>query len=160
MKMRSTKGIGFQPGAPVVLREERDVPAPPARVWAALIGVERWARWHRGIRFAVLRGEPEPGTALHWRADGMRISSVLVEVDSERRVGWTIRTLGARGYQRWSLEELPGGGTRVRLEESWEGLAVRLLGGTLRRTLTASRDEWLEGLQREAAEAFDGGDGR
>lgn len=151
------EGAGFRTGAPVVLREEREVKASPDRVWNALVRVERWPRWHRGIRFAALRGDPEPGAALYWRADGMRISSVLVEVEAERTLGWTIRTLGARGYQRWSLEPLPGGRTRVRLEESWEGLVVRILRRTLRRTLAASRKEWLRGLDREAAGGSEGG---
>ena len=151
------KGVDFEPGAPVVLRRERALSAPPARVWEALSRVEHWPRWHRGIRFAVLRGSVEPGAVLHWRADGMRISSLLMEVEEERRLGWTIRTLGARGYQRWSLEAVPGRGTLVRLEESWEGLMVRILARTLRRTLGASREEWLRGLERVAG-AGKGGD--
>lgn len=132
--------------APVVVRLQMEVAAPPERVWEVLTRVEEWPRWHPGAGFAVLAGELEPGTPLRWRMDGMRIASVLVEVDPPRRLAWTLRTLGGRGFQRWSLEALEDGGTRVWTEESWEGVAVSLLRRTLRRTLLLSREAWLEGL--------------
>lgn len=136
-------------GAPVVIRRAIEVPSSSMRTWEVLTGVERWPSWHRGIQSAVLRGDLAPGNSLQWRADGMRIASILVECEEGRCIGWTIRTLGARGYQRWTLEELASGGTRVLLEESWHGLVVWLLKGTLGRTLNRSRSEWLEGLRRE-----------
>ncbi len=147
---------GFDEASPVVIRDELEVKAPPARVWDELTSVERWARWHRGVGFAVLRGPLEPGTPLLWRVDGMRVSSILVEVEKGHRIGWTIRTLGGRGYQRWILESLPSGHTLVKLEESWNGFVVWFLRRTLRRTLERSRAEWLEGLQRES---LSGGEG-
>jgi len=144
-----TAGGGvFNPDAPILLRDEREVEAVPEVVWRVLLDVGDWPRWHRGIDFAALRGGAVPGASITWRADGMRIVSLLVEVEEPRCVGWTIRTFGARGYQRWTLTGMPGGRTRVRLEESWEGLAVSLLAWTLRRTLRLSRDEWMTGLSR------------
>lgn len=145
----------YRPDAPVALREERLVAAPAERVWERLTGFDRWAAWHPGIAFAVLRGELAPGSALHWRADGMRIASRIVEVERGRRAGWTLRTLGARGYQRWILEPLGEGRTRVTLEESWEGPVVHVLGRTLRRTLVRSRSVWLDRL-RSRSEAPEG----
>jgi hypothetical protein len=124
------------------------MPVSPSSVWKVLADVGGWPRWTRVVRFASLGGPLAPGSALYWNADGMRISSVLLEVDQPRCLGWTLRTMGARGYIRWTLLELPSGGTRVCLEESWEGLAVRLLRGTLRRTLETSRAEILDGLDR------------
>lgn len=137
-------------GAPVSLRLEAKAAAPPERVWAVLVDVARWPTVHRGVDFAVLRGAPEPGTHLHWRADGMRITSVIAEAEEGRRLGWTLRAFGGRGYLRWSLEPLEGGGTLIRLEEDWSGLLVRILKRTLGRTLLASRQHWLEGLGRVA----------
>lgn len=140
-------GAGFDPSAPVVIREEREISASPSWIWELLVQVQRWPRWFPSVRFASLRGALTPGTALHWQVDGLRISSLLLEVEQERTLGWTLRMMGGRGFLRWSLEPLPGGGTRVRLEESWGGAMVWLLRGTLRRTLEVSRRKWLEALE-------------
>lgn len=147
-------GPGFRADAPVVVVDDREVAGPPERVWRILTRVEEWPRWHRGITFALLRGELEVGTVLHWRADGMRILSRVAEVDPGRRVGWTVKTLGARGYQLWQLEPAgpEGGRTRVCLQESWEGFVAGLLRRTLRRTLERSRAEWFDQLERRSEE--------
>jgi hypothetical protein len=152
----STSPESLEGRAALVLRFEVEVDAPPDRVWRILSRVEAWPRWHPGVGFAVLRGELAPGTRLDWRGDGMRIRSVLEEVVESRRLAWSFRTLGARGFHQWTLEPAGGKRTRVRSEEGWNGLAVRFLKGTLRRTLTASRTAWLERL-RDRAEG--GGDG-
>jgi uncharacterized protein YndB with AHSA1/START domain len=145
---------GFRPDAPVSLDEERVLQASPEEVWTVLTRVRDWPRWHRGISFALLRGELEVGTVLHWRADGMRIMSRVAEVDPGRRVGWTMKTLGARGYQLWELHPDGSGGsrTRVHLRESWEGLVAAILRRTLRRTLARSRKEWFEQLELRSRE--------
>jgi hypothetical protein len=146
--------IGFRPDAPVVLDQERVMEAAPEAVWAVLTRVREWPRWHRGISLALLREELEVGTALHWRADGMRILSRVAELDPGRRVGWTVKTLGARGYQLWELgpDGQEGVRTRIRLRESWEGLTAMVLRRTLRRTLERSRREWFEQLEARSRE--------
>lgn len=111
----------------------------------------RWPGWHRGIRVAALRGDLVPGTRLDWRAEGMRIRSILKEVDPPRRLGFTTRMFGGHGYLRWCIEPREGG-SLVRIEEVWEGLFVSLLRRTLRRTLTLSRTHWLDAL-RERVQA-------
>lgn len=137
-------------GAPVDVRLEVEVAAAPEAIWELLSRPERWILWHRGVREAGLEGGLEPGSRLLWRADGMRIFSEIREVDPERRLGFTLRTLGARGYLRWSLEPLATGLTLVRSEEVWDGVSVRLLRRTLRRTLERSRIHGLEELKARA----------
>jgi len=141
------KGAGFDSAAPIVLRVECEVAAPPGTVWELMSEVLRWPLWFRRIRYASLDGPLTPGTALQWQVDGLRISSVLLEVEAERILGWTLRMMGGKGGMRWTLEPLPSGGTLVRLEESWTGAMVWLLRGTLRRTLESSRREWLIALK-------------
>jgi hypothetical protein len=135
--------------APVDIRFEVEVEAGPVRVWQTLSDVSRWPLWNRGVSFAVLEGELAPGTRLHWRADGMRIASQIAELESQRLLGLTLRTMGGRGYHRWTLEPLEGDRVLVRSEEVWDGLGVRILRRTLRRTLTRSRIHWLEALKNQ-----------
>ncbi len=136
--------------APVEVRLEVEGEASPTRVWGLLSHPGRWRLWHPGIREADLEGELEPGSRILWRADGMRIFSLIREVEPEQHLGFTLRTLGGRGYLRWSLEPLAPGRTLVRSEEIWDGISVRLLRRTLRRTLERSRIHGLEGLKARA----------
>lgn len=145
-------------GAPVEVRLEVEVEAPPTQVWRLLSHPRRWLLWHPGIREADLEGELEPGSRILWRADGMRIFSLIREVQPEQHLGFTLRTLGGRGYLRWSLSPLAPGRTLVRSEEVWDGISVRLLRRTLRRTLERSRIHGLEGLKARA-EAEEGSEG-
>jgi uncharacterized protein YndB with AHSA1/START domain len=134
--------------APVSVALEVDLPVPPERAWATLVRVERWPLWHPGVEVAVLRADvPAPGVRLDWRADGMRIRSVVLQADSPRRLEWSLRMLGGRGAQRWTLTPSPGGVTAVRLEEWWTGVAPVLLRRTLQRTLVVARTVWLERLR-------------
>lgn len=138
--------------APVTVALEIDLPQPPREVWPHLVKVERWQRWYRGIDSAVLRmshgGAIAPGDRLDWRVDGLRVRSVLVDVSPPTHLAWTLRTLGAQGALCWTLTPAGEEGCVVRLEEWWDGLPVRLLRRTLRRTLQISRTAWLEGLER------------
>jgi uncharacterized protein YndB with AHSA1/START domain len=136
--------------SPVEIRLEVEAEADPEVVWEILARVERWRTWHRGVDFAVLRGELAEGTRLDWRVDGLRIRSRLREVEFPRRLGFTVRMIGGHGYARWTLEPTPAGGTLVRTEELWEGFLVRMLRRTLSRTLTVSRTAWLEALRDRA----------
>lgn len=139
--------------SPVELLLEVEVAAEPERVWAVLTQVRDWPRWHPHMTFAVARGDLAEGTRLDWRADGMRIRSVIQELDPLERFGLSTRMLGGHGRLRWVLEEVAPARTRIRFEESWEGLLVRLLQRTLHRTLTLSRTAWLEALRDRAEEA-------
>lgn len=162
--------------APVAVAFEVEVASGVGAAWAALTAVEAWPRWHRGIDFAVLRGDhPEPGVRLHWKGDGMRIRSVVTTAippssgggsPGEARLEWTLSMLGGRGAQRWTLApvhppargldseggdaepgDLPSPRARIRLEEWWTGVSPRLLRGTLQRTLDVARSAWLARLR-------------
>lgn len=134
--------------APVSVALEVDLPVPPERAWSTLVRVERWPLWHPGVEVAVLRADaPAPGVRLDWRVDGMRIRSMVLEADPPRRLEWSLRMLGGRGAQRWTLTSSPGGTTSVRLEEWWTGVAPHLLRRTLQRTLVVARTVWLERLR-------------
>jgi hypothetical protein len=149
--------------APVAIALEVDARGSPVSVWDHLVRMERWRSWYRGIDSAHVRrrgaeGEIGPsadgvgssllavGDRLDWRVDGIRIRSRITEVVPTARLAWTLQTLGAHGALRWTLVPTPEDGCRVRLEEWWAGMPVRLLRGTLRRTLQISRIAWLEGL--------------
>jgi len=131
-----------------------EVAASPSQVWEVLSHVEGWPRWHPGIEFVALRGPAgetkvtglEVGHRMNWRVDGFRIRSRVAQVDPGHLLELQSQMLGALGGQRWTLEPLEGGGSRIRLEEWWEGVLPFLLRWTLRRTLRVARIAWLDRL--------------
>ncbi len=152
MSLPSGHPLALPPG-PVELVLEIDVRAPAGRIWELLVDFRGWPGLHRGVAFAHHEGELAPGGRLLWRADGMRIRSEFLEVEAERHLALSLRTIGAKGIHRWSLAPDPVSGlTLLRSEEVWDGLAPRFLRRTLLRTLRVSRTAWLEAL-RERAES-------
>jgi hypothetical protein len=84
--------------------------------------------------------------------DGGRDSnpSTIAEVEPQRRIGWTGRApLGIRAVHTWSFEA-DGDGTRVRTEESLDGLMTRLLAGLMRRVLDRALQRGVAALKAEA----------
>ncbi len=151
MEARKPRILGTGKPAVAVEREVW-IQADSARVWEVLTDVPRWSRLHRGIAFARLQGELAAGTKLHWRVDGMNVTSTLSEVDPERVLAWKGKCLGARIHYRWDLEPTASG-TRVRAVEAVDGVMIRILRGTVRKTVERSLDEWVQGLKRSAEES-------
>jgi len=149
----------FNAGAPVVLTLEQVLDLPPEELWGLLVEVGLWPSLHPGTRMARLSAGWTVGSQLLWQSDGLRFYGVVTEAAPGSRAGWTFRTMGAHGYQRWTIEEVAEGRARLRLEESWEGGMVRLFSRTLRRTLSLSRKAWFAGLEGAASGAGEITDG-
>ena len=131
--------------APVVADKQVEISASPELVWKVLTDVERWPAWNPDIKAAKLEGDVAEGSRFRWKAGPSTISSTFERVDQPRVVGWTGKTFGAQAVHVWRLEPTPTG-TRVKVEESMSGFAVRLMRGSMQRTLEKSLDTWLRGL--------------
>jgi len=137
--------------APVLAAAQAIIRAPAERVWRILAAFESWPAWNAQVASIQLHGPVEVGTGFRWVAGGLRINSRIEVFDPPRRLAWSGTTLGIRAMHAWSFESLPGG-TRVRTEESFEGLLPRLLPGLMRRQLEKALRQGLAAL-RDAAEA-------
>ncbi len=97
-----------------------------------------------------LRGPLAPGTEFRWKTGGTPITSTIGEAAPNRRLGWTGRApLGIRAVHTWSFEP-EGRGTRVRTEESFEGLLPRLLPVSMARLLRSTLEKNVAALKAEA----------
>jgi hypothetical protein len=84
-----------------------------------------------------MRGPLAPGTEFRWKNGGVSIVSLIQDLEPERRIAWTERTLGIRAAHIWTFTE-QAVGVLVRTEKSFNGLIVRLFAGPMRRTLASS----------------------
>jgi uncharacterized protein YndB with AHSA1/START domain len=111
---------------------DTELPYPPAAVWRALTDPAALAEWMMpvhdfapvvGQRFQV-RAKPMPG----W--DGI-VDCEVLDVDEPHRLAYSWRgsRMRAGTTVRWTLDPLPGGGTRLRLEHTgFTGLGGAVLG--------------------------------
>ncbi|MGD2082170.1 MAG: SRPBCC family protein [Chromatiales bacterium] len=135
--------------APVVASAEALIEAPVDLVWSLLIDIDGWPRWNPAVERAALDGPPQAGTAFRWKAGGASIASRLEAVRRPAHLVWTGRTRGIRAVHAWHLRAEEGG-TRVRTEESFDGVWLRLLAGPMRRMLASSLEQGLGALKGAA----------
>lgn len=140
---------GIARDAPVSSSSEGLIDAPIERVWAVLTAVEEWPSWNPDVRSASLDGPFAEGATFRWKAGPATITSQIEHVERPRLVAWTGRTLGIRAIHVWRLEEQDGR-TRVRSEESYDGLVARLFRGRLQTTLDSALADGLRYLEAEA----------
>jgi len=95
--------------APAVAGAEAIVVAPLDVVGSVQTRIDEWSRWNPDVSQADLRGPLMIGTKSHGKAGGVRISSVLQEVEPRRCVTWTGRTPGIRSIHAWPFTETDKG---------------------------------------------------
>lgn len=134
--------------APAIASAELFIRAPLNVVWLVLTNIHDWSQWNPDVRHVDMRGPLAPGTEFRWKNGGTSIVSLIQDLEPERRIAWTGRTLGIRAAHIWTLTE-QAGGVLVRTEESFDGLIVRLFARPMRRMLASSLQNGLNALRTE-----------
>ena len=147
---------GHEPdGAALHAVNHLDVDASAERVWAWLQRPELWPRFYSNARLVRHLDGPWPEVALgsrfRWLTFGTFVTSEIVEHEPPRRLAWTARELGGRGYHAWVIEHCEGG-CAVHTEETQRGWGIRLARPLLQRGMVRFHQRWLEGLARAAEE--------
>ena len=135
--------------APVVGSSEIEIAAAPEVAWDVLTAIEEWPSWNPKVKTASMEGGLGEGTEFRWKAGPGTITSRIEDVERPRRIVWTGKTFGIKAIHVHTLEPR-NGGTLVRSEESYEGLAARLFRGRLQKTLDEALQSGLEHLKAEA----------
>ena len=130
-------------------RREIDVAAPPDVVWEVLTDFDRWQEWSPEVKSMSFDGPLAPGAMFRWKAGPGTIVSTVEEIDRPRYIRWRGRTLSIAAVHEWRFEGRDGG-THVETDESFSGMLVRLLRGSLQKQLDRSLEDGLGHLKREA----------
>ncbi len=140
--------MNIDPDAPVQVRAETTIDAPPEVLWDILAAVDRWSSWNPEVARAQLDGPLAPGATIRWKAGGASITSTIASVVRPSELAWTGRTLGISAVHVWRLEPHEGG-TRVRSEESIRGVPARVARGRVTAMLTKALHAWFTALEAE-----------
>ncbi len=111
--------------APIVSCREITISAPVETVWRVHTEIDSWPDWNTDIAKANLTGPIALGTVFHWETAGMAIPSTIGEVVPFKKLAWSGETGGILGVHVWNFSATAEG-TRVRTEESWEGVSLPL----------------------------------
>jgi len=135
--------------APVVVRQKVTINASVSEVWAVLADVDHWHRWVREINDTELVGEFAEGTGFRWQANGVKLASLIRNVEPEKKLLWTDSSMGIHTIHRWDLRQ-NGERTEVTGSESLEGWLVRLMRKRMEAKTREFLQSWLGQLKRAA----------
>ena len=134
--------------APVKASVGITIHASPQKVWRLLTDVNDWPKWHSAIGEAQLSVPLAAGRRFSWKAGGIEIHSTIGLVEPFRILAWSGKALGAKAVHVWKLQPLPGGQTAVHVDESMDGLLMRIFYSS--KQLTEDDQGWLEDLKAAA----------
>jgi len=140
---------GINLSAPVVASSETEIVAAREVVWHVLTRIEQWPTWNPDVKSVSMDGGLHEGAQFRWKAGPGTITSTLEHVDAPRRIAWSGTTLGIEAMHVYALEA-DDPVTRVRTEESYDGLVARLFRGRLQKSLDSSLESGLRHLKAEA----------
>lgn len=138
---------------PVYSYNELVAPAPAERVWAWLIRAELWSSWYphcKRLRFESGDGpDLRLGTRFSWNTLGVRVHTVVEELEPPHRLAWRGGGAGSTGYHGWVIEPRQSGCLIV-TEEAQRGVVSSVGRLFLRRALLRVHQRWLEALAAKA----------
>jgi len=146
--------IDINKNAPASASRETFVHAPVEVVWGILSALENWPQWNGSITDMDLYGPVAEGTEFRWVAEGLKIRSRLKEVSEPNRIAWSGSVMGVKGVHVCELEP-DENGTKVRTEESLEGVFVTLFAGRIQKLLDGVLAQALSDLKKESERHHD-----
>lgn len=136
--------------APVQTKKSIVIHATPEKVWTIMSQVNQWTTWESDIKDPKLKGNFQPGNSFTWESGGLNIRSTIHKATPFSAIGWSGPAFGSFAIHNWTFTALPGGYTRVDVEESMEGWLVKLLAHKFQAGLDTSLDKWLAALKKNA----------
>lgn len=144
----------YQPeNCPVHVRNELDMAAPPAHVWAWLIDASDWPTWYiNSANVNILEGKERnlhKGTRFRWKTFGVTITSTVLECVPGERIAWDGHGFGVDVYHAWVLQPSEKG-CHVLTEESQHGWLARLSNWFMPKRMSHFHQLWLTCLETKA----------
>ncbi|MGR3809109.1 SRPBCC family protein [Jiulongibacter sp. NS-SX5] len=134
--------------APVFQKEEILITGQAKVVWQTLTDINSWPEWNNSIQHTQTSGKINVGQNFHWKSKGNKINSTIHTFIENNQLGWHGKAFGATAIHNWFLEEHQGF-TKVRVEESMEGLLVVLLKKKMNQIVKNDMKSWLQSLKEK-----------
>lgn len=133
--------------APIVLRHEIDIFAPPEKVWAWIAQVEFWSEWHPEIGTAYWTDdEPLDRRGFKFTVKMFRFKARLQVYDEPYEIGWTASHMFSSHRQIFRLRG-DYRQTVLTSEASYEGRVAEMMSKRLREPLDQFSKTWLAAVK-------------
>lgn len=132
--------------APLVTERNIFIQAPPESVWKVHTDVRTWSEWNKGIAHTEARDPLDVGKTFRWKSGGITITSTVLLMEVNKRIGWSGKAVGSVAKHLWILTP-EASGTRVTTRESMEGWLPGVMKIFMPRMLERSLDAWLQDLK-------------
>lgn len=140
--------VSISDSAPAKASSSGFINAAPEVVWSVLVDLDRWPQWNDNVAQVIVEGPIAPATQFRWKSGGVAITSRLIEVTPVTRITWTGRVMGISAIHIWELESHLDG-TRIKTEESFDGIIPQILPGLMRRMIQKTLDVFVQSLKTE-----------
>ncbi|MFW6175172.1 MAG: SRPBCC family protein [Chloroflexota bacterium] len=133
--------------APIVLRHEIDIFAPPEKIWQHLSQIEVWREWHPDIHDAHwVPSDNGSQMDFQWRVGMFKVKSRIESWIETEEIGWSGSSWLAHGRQVFYIDGNYKS-SRVWSEASIEGFLVVALRGKAELLLNRFGGTWLGALK-------------
>ena len=132
-----------------------DIAAPPERVWAVMIDVERWPEWTKSMEtIRRLEGGPFAIGSSTWISQPKLRPAVwtVTQFDAGRSFTWSASGPGFRVFGSHGVEPIESG-SRATLSIRFEGLLGGIVGHLLRKLNVEYMEMEAAGLKRRSEES-------
>ncbi|MCC5907970.1 MAG: SRPBCC family protein [Balneolaceae bacterium] len=138
----------INPNASVKASCKMETDAKAEYVWELLSDINRWPMWMNQVSEVQLDGPIKKGASFDWKNNGVKIRSVIRQVEPGKKLAWTGSVLWVKAIHTWQIDTTDNGKTRVSTAESMEGFFCRFIfpSHKLKKTL----ESWLHDLKRAA----------
>jgi hypothetical protein len=133
-------------------RAEILIKAPLEKIWALVVGIDRWPEWNDAVETASLKGPFESGAVFRWKSGGLGIRSTIQDIVALRHLVWTGKTIGTRAVHCWTFEDTDHG-VLVTTSETFDGWLPTIMPRTMQRKLDETLPALLMSLKTVAERA-------
>ncbi len=139
--------------APIHVRNELALEAPPEVAWAWLVRASDWPRWYPNARRVRIGGGADRlflNARFTWSTFGVSLYSRVEEFEAAERLAWSAVGWGVDVYHAWLIEPRSRG-CWVLTEETQYGWATRLGNLLMPSRMSRGHQMWLERLAHRAS---------
>ena len=148
MKGVNIMNMEINKNAPVKANKEIHINAPMEKVISILSNINNLINWQSSITKSELLGTIAEGIKFKWKSEGLSYNSTIHTCKKDA-FGWTGTTFGAYAIHNWYFTE-KNGQTFVKVEESLEGLMIKIIKKSMQIKLEKIVEQNLNDLKKES----------